>query len=71
VIGDAGESVEVPASGRARLEAPGAFEFAVDGPGEPSGPLTLTVSAPDGTSVFSAQYTLEEASRPLFPTALA
>jgi len=65
VIGDAGESVEVPASGRARLEAPGTFEFAVDGPGEPSGPLTLTVSAPDGTSVFSAEYTLEEASRPL------
>jgi hypothetical protein len=65
LVAEAGESFQVHVSGHARLDDTGEFSMAIGGPGDPVDPVSLTVSAPDGTSVFSAELTLAEAGKPL------
>ena len=65
VVGSGDEQLVVPALASARLEADGEFRAAIGGVGAPRGPVTVTVSSPQGLEVFRRDYTLEQAAKPL------
>lgn len=63
--GNPADVIDAPASGSTRVVTGGAFRLEIGGDGQPVGPVTLTVSAPDGTQVFTRQLTLDEAGKNL------
>jgi hypothetical protein len=65
VVGFGDEQLVVPALGSTRLEADGEFRAAIGGVGAPRGPVTVTVSSPQGLEAFRRDYTLEQAAKPL------
>ncbi|HEY7178799.1 MAG TPA: hypothetical protein VH305_06465 [Gaiella sp.] len=65
VVGSGDEQLVVPALGSTRLEADGEFRAAIGGVGAPRGPVTVTVSSPQGLEAFRREYTLEQAAKPL------
>jgi hypothetical protein len=65
VVGSGDEQLVVPALGSTRLEADGEFRAAIGGVGAPRGPVTVTVSSPQGLEAFRRDYTLEQAAKPL------
>lgn len=53
-------TVVVPASGSARVAADKTFVITIESDGEPREPITIGVSAPDGTQVFRQDFTLDD-----------
>ena len=59
------DTIELPAHGSGVAGADGSFEFDVAGDGAPTGAVTVSVSAFDGTLVEVEQFTLEDIRSPL------
>jgi hypothetical protein len=64
-IGADDGALEVPESGSARLDESGDFRIELTGLGAPKGPVTVSVSAPQGLEVFREEYRLEQLAKPL------
>ena len=64
-IGADDGALEVPETGSARLDESGDFRIELTGLGAPRGPVTVSVSAPQGLEVFREEYGLQQLAKSL------